>query len=220
MIYLYGITDPREPPQRAGLRDAPLRAIRKYGLAAVVSEHEELVLAPEEDELWAHEAVVEALMEQGPVLPMRIGSVTADEQAVVTLMRDRGAEFRRALEGVRGAVELGVRAVTRGEAEQPPAPVHAGSSGPGTAYMLARLSDRTREDEAVERIHEALRPLARRHTSPSTSGGSMRAAYLVDSERLDEFTTRIEVLERDLERVSIACTGPWPPYSFTGEPGR
>lgn len=220
MIYLYGITDAVDPPQHRGLQDAPLIAVRRYGLAAIVSEHERLELAPEEDELWAHEAVVEALMEQGPVLPMRIGSVAADTQAVVALMRERGAEFRRALDGVRGAVELGIRAATRADAaEHAPVPVSAGASGPGTAYMAARLSEKTREDDAVERIHEALRPLARRHTSPSTSGGSMRAAYLVDSERVDEFTARVNALQRDLDRVSIACTGPWPPYSFTGEPG-
>jgi len=221
VIYVYGITDATEPPDRRGLRDARLSVIRESGLGAVVSVHESLELEAEEDELWAHEAVVEALMERGPVLPMRIGSVAADPVAVVSLLRERSAEFRRALERVRGAVEVGVRAAPRNpSAEKAQAPALAGAAGPGTEYMLARLSEKTRDDEAAAQIHAALRPLARSHTSPTGSAGSgpARAAYLVDRERVDEFAGRVDELQRDLD-WSIVCTGPWPPYSFTEEPG-
>jgi hypothetical protein len=219
MVYLYGITDAAVAPSVPGLRDAPLRAIRQDGLTAVVSEHDELDLVAEEDELWAHESVVEALMESGAVLPMRIGSVVADFEAASSLLRDRAAEFRSALERVRGAVELGVRAAGAPMAAQAPVPAAVGARGPGTTYMLARLSDKARHDEAAVRIHEALRPLARRSTMPahSVGRGSLRAAYLVDRDEVDSFTERVEELERELDGVSIACTGPWPPYSFTGE---
>jgi hypothetical protein len=220
MLYLYGITEGFEPPAVPGLRDAPLFAIRERGLAAIVSEHDELELEADEDELWAHEAVVEALMQEGAVLPMRIGSVVADAQAVRGLLRERAAGFWRTLESVRGAVELGVRAAaTRPLASQAPAPVAPVPRGPGTTYMLARLSDKAREDEAAGRIHEALRPLARRHTAPTSSvrRGAMRSAYLVDQDRVDAFAARVEELQHALDGVSIACTGPWPPYSFTQE---
>src|SRR5204862_7171797 len=119
MLYVYAITDVPQPPGVAGLDGASLRAIGAGGLAAVVSQHEELRRAEEADELWAHERVVEAAMEQGAVLPMRIGSVVEDEAAVASLLRRRGQAFRDALARVRGAVELGVRLVIDAGDDEP-----------------------------------------------------------------------------------------------------
>jgi glycosyltransferase involved in cell wall biosynthesis len=43
---------------------------------------------------------------------------------------------------------------------------------------------------------------------------SLRAAYLVERERVDELVSAVQRLERDVEGVTLVCTGPWPPYSF------
>src|SRR5205807_2635684 len=56
--------------------------------------------------LWDHEAVVEAVMQDGAVLPMRFGSVVDDVEA---FLASRRASLVAALSRVRGAVELGVR---------------------------------------------------------------------------------------------------------------
>src|SRR4051794_41797188 len=79
--------------------------------AVIVSDHGDLPLRAEPEELWAHEAVVEAAMERGPVLPMRLGTSFSSEDALLDTLRSRAPEFRRALARVEGAVELGIRAV-------------------------------------------------------------------------------------------------------------
>jgi hypothetical protein len=111
VLYLYAITESPEVPEDRGLRGSPLRAVTESALHAIVSEHEDLRIEASEDDLWAHENVVESLMKRGSVLPMRLGSSVPDEAAVRDLLTSREEEFRRALERVRGAVELGVRAV-------------------------------------------------------------------------------------------------------------
>jgi Gas vesicle synthesis protein GvpL/GvpF len=219
VLYVYTITDAATVPGGTGLHGARVRAIRNGSLAALVSEHDELRLTPNEDELWEHESVVEAAMDRGAALPMRIGSVVADEAAVLQLLRERHAAFERALESVRGAVELGIRIVFEAQERQPPEANEVAASGPGTTYMLTRLSRKQQRDELGARVHAPLCELSRAHTSLSSSLGreSMTGAYLVDRRAVDEFRARVEELQGTLEGVTVTCTGPWPPYSFTGE---
>jgi Gas vesicle synthesis protein GvpL/GvpF len=217
MFYVYAITDAAAQPDIPGLRGVPVAAVREGPLAAIVSEHEGLQLVPDEDELWAHEAVVETLMDEGDVLPMRMGSVVEDSEAVRSLLRERAAEFTSALENVRGAAEVGLRIAVDPEGADALAPAGTNGAGSGTAYMLSRLARKVRSEEVGGLIHKSLSSLARDHTSMSSSleRMSLSAAYLVERHQVDDFRVRVEELQREIGGVTIVCTGPWPPYSFT-----
>ncbi|MDQ6749438.1 MAG: GvpL/GvpF family gas vesicle protein, partial [Actinomycetota bacterium] len=135
MVYVYAVTEPRRhPPSVPGLDGDPLRAVSAGELTAVVSDRDEAQLDVTEDALWAHERVVESLLDEGAVLPMRFGSVLPDDAAVQAMFSQRGEEFADGLQRVRGAVELGVRAAW--DLDVSPAddrePV---SQGPGAAYI-------------------------------------------------------------------------------------
>src|SRR5436309_190690 len=106
MLYLYAITERARPSLGTGLRGAPLRTIGEDGLFAIASAHDLPHAELTEADLWAYEDVVETVMEDAPVLPMRLGSSLSDEAAVRETLRRRRDEFRRALERVDGAVEL------------------------------------------------------------------------------------------------------------------
>ena len=214
MIYLYAITDAADEPDVPGLEGAPLHTIRDGRLAVVASEHDGLRLRAAEEELWAHETVVEALMEAGAVLPVRMGSVVENPDAVLALLRERGRDFSQALDEVRGAVEIAVRAAV--DPEPAPRATSGPDAGPGAAYMLDRLDRKQRVEEAGARIHASLEPLARDHTPIASSHERMalRTAYLVDRELVDDFAETAERVGDELDGVTVACTGPWPPYSF------
>ena len=215
MLYLYAITNWRPRPSGDGLRGRPLRVVFADGLAATISEHAE-ELRFEEDDLWAHEEVVEDLMGGGPVLPVRIGSSLTSDDDVRATLRERRDEFDRALQRVRGAVELGVRATAAdarlsGAASPPP-----GRSGSGTDYLMSRLGQQRRHEDIATRVHEPLARIARESVTRSgfAERGAIKAAYLVDTDRVEAFRGRVEELGRELDGASIVCTGPWPPYSF------
>jgi hypothetical protein len=189
------------------------------GLFAIVSAHEELRIQPTEDDLWVHDGVVEALMDGASVLPVRLGSLLTDDAAVVASLRERRPEFEAALERVRGAVELGVRAAMAPEDAIEPEPEDAeGAAGPGTEYMQARLRLARRGTEASSRIHQPLASLARASAFRVSSRERplLHAAYLVDRERVEDFMARVDELDTQSEAM-IVCTGPWPPYSFSSE---
>lgn len=214
MLYLYAITDAADPPDLPGIEGAPLQAISAGTLLAVASEHKDLRLRADEDTLWKHEAVVESMMETGAVLPMRMGSTVEGPDSVEALLRERGGDFTAAIERVRGAVEIGLR----GLVATPSGPgAGASASGPGAAYMRDQLARKRRIDAVGARVREALAPLARDMTAITGTHErmSIRAAFLVERDRVDEFTAAVERLEREIETVTLVCTGPWPPYSFS-----
>jgi len=222
VLHVYAITDSSHDFQATGLDEAELRAVGKEAPFAVVSEHEQLPPRLSEDDLWAHESVVEELMEGATVLPMRIDGAVADQETLQRILDERREEFEALLAGVRGAVELGVRAQLAEETTPEDAggeDVDGGVRGsPGTAYLLTRARHQRRADDLTARVHEPLAALSRKskRSSAALRPGLFKAAYLVDRDRVDAFRARVDVLDSELGG-GIVCTGPWPPYSFSGE---
>jgi len=219
MLYLYAITDPRSRlPAIAGLRGAEVRPVPIGGLSAAVSEHESIEVATDEDDLWAHEQVVEGLMADGPVLPMRLGSVLPDEASVLAAVGAREAELVETLARIEGAVELGVRAAIDPAAMEPEESDDARQElGPGAEYMHARLTRERRADEVAETIHRPLAELARESARRRHFGEDLvfNGAYLVDVGAVDRFRAEVEELDAAIGAASIVCTGPWPAYTFS-----
>jgi len=163
--------------------EAPVRAVPFDGLAVLCAPAAEG--EADAETLWRREALLEALMEQGTLLPVRYGTVVADEAAAVEAVSEHRDAFARALAWVRGAVELSVRAVGPAEAAPEAARVHA------TLAVLARDAVRLGGDE------------------------QLNGAYLVERGAVDDFVAAVGRLQREHRALSILCTGPWPPYSFT-----
>lgn len=216
-VLLYAIVRSSSPHVAGeGLDGRALRRVTANGLSGVVSDHEALP-ATSERTLWAYEHAIEALMATDAVLPARFGTAFDDDPGVQAMLKRRHDELRAALDRVRGAVELGVRATwAAAPDERPP----AGSSA-GTAYMLGRLELSRRARALAAKLEADLGTLARASSSrllarPATP---VLASYLVEHERIEEFRTRVHELDDTTEEADVVCTGPWPPYSFV-EGGR
>jgi hypothetical protein len=195
VIELYAITDDPAPP------DPPLRAVRSDGLTALCAPAEGREVTPEV--LWQHEAVVESLMEERDLLPMRFGTLVEDDDAAVRALEERREELRAGLDRVRGAVELAVRAEAMPGGDTTPA-------GPsGAEYLRAR----TKRTEAARLLHEPLAFLAR-ESKVQQGPELLRAAYLVDRDAVEAFVGLVKRLQDTHEGLRVLCTGPWPPYSF------
>lgn len=221
MDYVYAVIGSGcAAPVQSALGGAPLRVVSGE-LAAVVSDRSDAPLQVSEEALWAHELVVEGLMSNGPVLPMRFGSLACDDEAVEAMLCERREELSAALRRVSGAVELGVRAAWDPEA---PAAQRAGepaADGSGAAYLLSLSRSRQRARALAERLDRAVAGLCRTRVQRLliSPGLPVSAAYLVDRASVDAFGDRIATLGAQVEEAEIVCTGPWPPYSFTGAQG-
>jgi hypothetical protein len=213
VIWVYGICDrPRlPPPGLRGLGGAPLEPLAVSGLLAVFSRHQHGVGDPTRDALWAHEHVVEQLMADGTVLPMRFGSTVGGEEELRRLLAERSGPFSAALARISGRVELSVRAL-----EENPVPTAVIAPSSGHDYLLVRMQDSRRRNRAASALHEPLAALAAEATRRPPRGDDevLRGAYLVERAGVGSFCSAVRRLQDAHSDLAIVCTGPWPAYSF------
>jgi hypothetical protein len=205
MIEVYAITDRDELPLPAGVE---LERVSHNGMAAVFSRTEGRAEASAEA-LWRHEQLVERLMEDRAVLPLRYGTVLRDEGELTSVMEERSAEFAELLDLVRGRVELAVRVLDGGEPE-PDADERPAS---GRAYMETLARRRRSAEEAIAAL-EPLEGVAEAAVKRETAGDLTRLSFLVERERIEAFKVRLDELRGEHPGLNMTCTGPWPPYSF------
>jgi hypothetical protein len=222
VIWVYGICERPElpPPRRRGLAQAPLDGVREGELLAVISRHAHPPGDPALDALWVHERVVERMMADRAVLPMRFGSKLPDEAALRDVLATRQQELLATLERVRGRIEVGVRAMQpvggdpASNNSRPVASVPIAATG--REYLEAKLRDGRRVEREAAALHEPLASLA---VAVSRQPGRapdelLRASYLIEAPVLARFRATVERLQRTHPGAAILCTGPWPPYSF------
>jgi gas vesicle protein GvpL/GvpF len=157
--------------------------------------------------------VLEAIMEHGPVLPVRFGTDIASDEDLAGALSERQESLLRALEQVRGRVELGVRALS----EREDLPRDRATSG--RDYLLSRVATHRRAEEAARELHHPLAELAvaARTSERPSPPAVMVGSYLVEEPEVEDFRRRAEELGRRHADLHVVVTGPWPPYTFAGE---
>ena len=214
MIWLYALTDnpAARLPGIAGHGAEALGQTCSAELAGVWStwSHTRPTVS-NQDALWRQEAVLEALMEDRTVLPLRYGTVLEDVDALYTMITRRQEQWLRALSRVHGCVEMGIRASVR-QVE----PLPSGHTESGTHYLARRSQVRERGQAVADAVHFPLAAIS--STSDANIGSSVAplftGSYLVREPDLDRFKQTVTRLARDHPELAVACTGPWPPYSF------
>jgi Gas vesicle synthesis protein GvpL/GvpF len=198
MIELLAITDDAAPPPE------PVRAVRSGGLS-VLCTAAPTAAEPTVEDLWDREALLERLLEDRDLLPVRFGTVVADEDAAARVLDAHRDQLVAGLERVRGAVEVALRVRSR---EPTDAPAAAGAVS-GREYLGGKAGDL----RAATAVHETLAAEARESVlQPGRE--LLRAAYLVDRRAVDAFVARVRRLQDEHADLALVCTGPWPPFSF------
>ena len=186
-----------------------------------------------------HHAVIEAIAERCPVVPMQLATVYTSDHSMTETLRERATDLRRVLYRIRARSEWGVKAFAAEPAGlntapgDPPGQRTPATSGPGAAYLQRRRAqlmaqDKGRHDVMADAVavHAALSRLcvsARLYPpqSPDLAGPRARmvlnAAYLIADERASEFAATIADLTTRHRSVRLVVTGPWPAYSFVSE---
>jgi hypothetical protein len=183
----------------------------------------------------AHDAVITAVAQTAAVIPVRMATVYLDDDRVAQLLTDRRAAFEATLSRLAGRAEVGVKiyADPKRLLTQDAAHRNTGTRT-GTAYLMRRRQELASRDEAcraaaaeADRIHTTLVRYAvdgKRKPPPdrSLSGRDeltvLNGTYLVDSDAVGLFRETVVALAMSTDWLMVETTGPWPPYSFAGEP--
>ncbi len=131
-------------------------------------------------------------------------------------------DYARALDRVRGRVELGLRILCdqsgQGQHDRRTNPGVVGDRV-GTAYLRGRAEEQRHARGRALAFHEELAPLATRATAQLLQAPSvlLAASYLVERDGVDPFRDVVARLQDANRDVTFVCTGPWPPYSFVSD---
>lgn len=221
MLHLYAILEAPAPTQAmpTGIgRGSPV-FIEACGLACAASATADQPITPEPAQVWRHQAVVEALMDGRPVLPLRFGALAEDVAACRRLLARHHEALRLQLDRVRHRVEFAVRVAGVREPAPDPAPGAAPGAalGPGATYLRA-LARRERRwpPSTADFPHDGLAAHAADRLLWARAEGQpdLRASFLVAKPWVPDFLADIATLRRRRPDLGITVTGPWPPYSF------
>ena len=212
-----------------------VRIVEYDDLAAVIGDVPHVRYDVSRENLLAHQQVVEEAMSRADVLPASFGMVAgSDEEVREKLLEAQFDELHRALQYIRGRVQLGLTVLW--DREQLFQEIVAEndtiralrdqtiSEAPEATYydriLLGELTEAAvdaKRDEEAEAILEALEPLAVETALNSNVTDTMvlSAAFLVDRDRLPAFDARVEAIgEARAGRLIFRYLGPLPPYSF------
>jgi hypothetical protein len=222
-LYLYGITRPREVPQR--LADQGIFLVESEGRAAVVSELGEGPVEATRRNLLAHADVVEQLHEKAVVLPARFGYMLESRDEALELIAM--PEIEQLLERHATTCELTLKGTYEetilaevGAALQPLRDAYRAEPSVDAGIALGEavgqaLAQRRARDQAL--VLDALRPLALEILTSEPVGefGALSAALLVDREGVEPVEKQLEQLAARMSPpLHFKLVGPLPPYSF------
>jgi hypothetical protein len=180
-------------------------------------------------DLLAHQAVLDRLGEQTPLLPMRFGVVAADEESLARDLSANATRYAEQLSSIAGRVELNVKAIADQDvilasvANEPAvrAAQESAQRFPGyekNVVLGEHVANAIRQRRRLfgERLYAKLRPLA--ETAAAVEPGDrylLNASFLVEQHSVTHFIAIVDELQNRLSpAVELVVTGPLPPYSF------
>lgn len=237
--YMYCIVRCKEPKRfttlGVGERGDIVHTVHGGDLAAVVSDSPIMEYESSRRNMMAHTLVLEDVMQEFAILPVRFGTVAPGAEAIQEkVLKRRFGEFHGLLGELRDRAEFGLKAfwyeqTIFQEIVEESLPLRrlrdalAGRPAEQTYYQRLQLGEMVekamwkKRDEDAEKILAALRPHVDRtqHAKVLTDRMVLNAAFLVEKCHQPAFDEAIGNLDAQIgHRLIFKVAGPVPPYNF------
>jgi len=238
--YLYCIIGANEGrnfgPVGIGNRGDVVSTISYRDLSGVISNSPMSRYVVSRENLLAHEKVIEKVMQDYTVLPVRFCTIATSAEEIRSLLRKRFPEFKNLLRDMDNKIELGIKALRvdmndiltkiarenkqirqlkkKTEVKSPSKQTRADKICLGTMVQSALEAKRQCEREEIV---ATLRKTALDYLLNKTYGDNMilNAAFLIDRSREKEFDNQVDELTAKYgKRIKFSYVGPAPPFNF------
>jgi len=244
--YIYSIIETKIErnfgPMGIGGRGDEVSTIGYGDLSMVISNSPMTKYVVNRENLLAHERVIEEVMKEFTVLPVRFCTIASTADEIRNLLDKRYREFKNLLRNMNHKIELGLKGLWKDmpiifreiteenkdikrlkEKIQNETEIKNNSSS--RAFLQSKMEvgklvedalKREKQKEA-EKIVGVLRRTAFDHKLNSTIGDEMfiNAAFLVDRGREKEFDNIMDDLSAEYkDRIKFMYAGPLPPFNF------
>lgn len=215
-----------------GLDGAPVYNIPFRDIGAAATKLDDKVRQMTKEHVLQHEEVVETLMEESTVLPVRFPAVFNKEESVVLMMEQYYPDFRANLDRLRNKVEFGVKVIWPGqEVLSRVASALANRNGgvdmpdgsPEGNFVRERFEKyriRKEFEEEADRCVSIVDGFfgsiaeARKLKRLRSENLLLDACYLLDKDKQEDFRRAFDRARNTCGDLKYLLSGPWPPYSF------
>ena len=234
-IYTYAIIDSNSKISSSinGLGGAVVYNIPYRDIGIVVSESEHVQDIAQEH-ILKHEEVVEKLMEDFTVLPMRFHTLFNQEKDALLMMKEYCGDFRENLDRLRNKKEFGVRVIWPGDIKRKRIidaykKSNASAAMPDSSSVKSFVKEKFEEykidkefeeeaDKYIALIDNFFSRWAceKKIEKLKSENLLLNAFYLVEKEKEGDFKEAFE-RARDIcicGDLKYLFSGPWPPYNF------
>jgi hypothetical protein len=189
-----------------------LHLIKAAGLAAIVKVCT-TEISRESAVVLAYGEKISQIHQQATLIPIRYGSVLANEANVIQHLQNHVSHYHARLLALADCEEMGIRLLL------PITEDHLAKTSSGQAYLLARkrayaVPESTEQQATL--LNKELAGLYRQHCAELSLFNGQRTyllSYLVSRSDLPAFRDCLHTLAEGIKQ-SRFISGPWPPYSF------
>ena len=203
---------------------------------AVVGDLNKAAFVPDTTSALGYAGVIENLVQDFTLLPMRFGSVMDSAAAIEGMLANNNDIFLRNLSQVNGKLEYGLkvfcdvdglRSKLKNNAEKdsllfsPPA--SANQNSVYKDYILQKLSAHRLEEQLMSFVDSVITEVGKltdalniTKKTRKMTGESIIAdcVMLMEKDKKAALIRAVEVLQNQFTDLNFILTGPWPPYSF------
>lgn len=203
-------------------------------LSAVVSDTPLVKYEPDEETAFAHEHVVDRVLSEYAVLPLKFCTIFKDEAGIRRALAKLYDKFFMEFKRLEGRVEMGVKVLwapqaAMNEIEQVSEKVsrlkrQMSSKSFGAAHLMRTRLEKVvgqelnrKADEYSARIYNSLKKESDDSRLNSLIGHMIvNAAFLVRKDKLEDFKSNFELIRSEYtgKGFEFILSGPWPPYNF------
>jgi len=237
--YLYCIIESNEGrnfgPIGIGERGDVVSTVGHNDISTVISNSPMTKYVINRENMTSHEKVIEEVMKDYTVLPVRFCTIAASAEEVRNLLRRRYSEFRGLLRDMDNKVEMGLKALWKDmnrifrEIPEEDLEVRrlkkqaegkSGKTDNSSKIALGKAVKEALETKKDKEAREILNSFKRTAIDVRTNDSSgdrmfLNAALLIDRSREKEFDFLVEdLVERYDDRVNFKYIGPVPPFNF------
>jgi hypothetical protein len=244
-IYVYGIIDSNKQVDEPvyGLEKARVYNIPFRDIGVVASDLTGPMPDVTEDNILAHEDVVESLTENFTVLPVKFLGVFDAKENILSTMGDYYTDFKDNLNRLHNKVEFGIKviwpaekikerialvlarrqAVARSSCRKGDRKIAISDDSPAKKFIREKFEKYKLDKEFAEKANRLVNTIdiflgkfaaEKKLEKLKTENLLLDGVYLVEKDKQSNFKEAFEHIRSACTDLRYLFSGPWPPYNF------
>jgi hypothetical protein len=233
-LYLYGIIDSSDQITESicGLEDSGVYNIPFCDIGAVVSQISQPIQGVTEGAVLKHEAVVEKVMANFTVLPVRFGTIIDGRDSLLSMMQSYYKDFKDNLARLHNKLEFGIKVIWPADKvkaniikvlKKDEQKMQGSDNSLSKRFIKEKFKEYKIDKEFEAKADKFIKVMdiffsrfaaEKKLEKLKTENLLLDAVYLVEKDKQNDFREAFEHIKSGHPGLKYLFSGPWPAYNF------